>query len=511
MRHARSIFEQPIHPSWIFYAAIWGIIAGIVGSFIFGIIFFNHLLWLMVAILILIFALRRSTRSMLILATLSGLIIGNLRAAPEIISRTNFTNLVGETVTLNGKIMDDPTTSSGQVTVHLGRLRLHSPRGYPSAESQAAPDNTELVPLAGTIYVQLSNPHVDLERSDEITIIGKVGTGFGTYAASFYRPEFTAVTRSETGDIFARLKHWFATRVRDFIASPAVDLGLGYLVGMKSGLSESFSEALSNVGMTHVVVASGAHLGILIGAAGKLFGKLSKFSGLMFSLLLVLAFVLIVGFTPSMTRAALVTSLSLTVGYVGRKFTPLRLLSFVAALTLLLVPTNFQNLGWQLSFASFFGILVLAPCLQKLLYGGKKLPWLAGMLITSISTSFACAPILIYNFGTLSFLSLVANLIILPTLPYAMLLVFLTGSLSFCAAIAQLFGQLATYLLDFHIFVINFLSEKKMFILELPSGDARIYLLYLPILLLLACLQYRHFKKLLYNEKYENQFRIRDA
>ena len=498
MRFAKTIFEQSIHPSWIFYAAIWGIIIGTIGSFIFEIMIFNHWLWLVVAILILIFVLHHSTRIMLIFAIFSGMMIGNLRVAPEIIGRANLANLVGETVTLNGKIADDPVVTSGQVTVHLTQLELHLPRD-------------ELVEVAGMVYVQLSNPRIDLERSDKITITGKVGTGFGIYAASFYRPELTEVTRSETGDVFARLKNWFAERVRDFIASPAVDLGLGYLVGMKSGLSESFSDALSAVGMTHVVVASGAHLGILIGAAGKLFGKLSKFSGLMFSLLLVLAFVLIVGFTPSMTRAALVTSLSLMVGYVGRKFTPLRLLSLVAALTLLLVPTNFQNLGWQLSFASFFGIMIFAPCLQKLLYGGKKPPWLAGMLITSISTSLICAPILIYNFGSLSFLSLVANLIILPTLPYAMLLVFLTGSFSFCAAIAQVLGQIATYLLDFHIFIINFLSEKKMFILELPPDDARIFLLYLFIGVLLAVMQYRHYKKICYNEKHEDKVRIRDA
>ena len=91
-----------------------------------------------------------------------------------------------------------------------------------------------------------------------------------------------------------------------------------------------------------------------------------------------------------------------------------------------------------------------------------------------------------------------------------MLLVFLTGSFSFCAAIAQVFGQIATYLLDFHIFIINFLSEKKMFILELQPDDARIFLLYLLIGVLLVVMQYRHYKKICYNEKHEDKVRIRD-
>lgn len=140
MRFAKTIFEQSIHPSWIFYAAIWGIIIGIVGSFIFEIMIFNHWLWLVVAILILIFVLRHPTRIMLIFAIFSGMMIGNLRVAPEIIGRANLANLVGETVTLNGKIADDPVVTSGQVTVHLTHLELHLPRD-------------ELVEVAGMVYV----------------------------------------------------------------------------------------------------------------------------------------------------------------------------------------------------------------------------------------------------------------------------------------------------------------------------------------------------------------------
>ncbi len=476
---------QTIHPSKIFYSAIWGIIIGIVISLTFNLVIFDNIFWLISALLIFWFVLHHASYLMLIIALTIGIIIGNYRVHDDIISASAFTDLTGETITISGKITEDPISSSGQVKLRLSDLRIS--------------DNATKK-FSGLIYVQLSNPPTNLERSDEITIQGQVGAGFGVFLANFYRPKLISVTRSETGDIFARFKNWFAAQVRNFITSPAVDLGLGYLVGMKAGLSEKFSDALSAVGMTHVVVASGAHLGILVNAAKKLFGKFSKFSGILFSLILVLGFVLIVGFTPSMTRAALVTSLSLLVGYVGRKFAPLQLLSLVAALTLLLVPVNFQNLGWQLSFASFFGIMILAPRLQKILYGGKKLPWLAGMLITSISTSLICAPILIYNFGSLSFLSLIANLIILPTLPYAMLLVCLTGVFSFSAIAANLFGQFATYLLEFHIAIINFLSEKKMFILELPSGHPQIYLAYLPIIVFL-----------LYNVIHENHFRDRHA
>ena len=183
-----------------------------------------------------------------------------------------------------------------------------------------------------------------------------------------------------------------------------------------------------------------------------------------------------------MTRASLVSILSLSFGYLGRRFTPFRLLSLTAAITLLIDPTNLINLGWQLSFASFSGLLILSPRFTRLFYGGKSLPWLASMLITSLSTTIACAPILIYNFGSISLLAFVANLIILPTLPYAMLLVVLTGVTSFLPILATLIAKLTTLLLGLHIAIVTFLSTKSMFILELQSGSLYIFLFYLPLI-----------------------------
>lgn len=461
-------FLTLVHPSWCLYAGLFGVIGGVAGGLIFNNCIFQGWLWFLAAILLLIFSLVRPWKIMVVCSLLGGAIIGNLRLAPEFQSQIYFQQMIGREITISGQIGEDPEVSPGQVKLRLTKLKL--------AETN----------LSGTLYVQLANANPQLERSDRIVLRGKLGEGFGIFAGTMFRPELITVERAATGNIFARGKAKFADLVRNYIPSPEVDLGLGYLVGMKSGLSEEFTETLRAVGMTHVIVASGTHLGILASAARKIFGRLSKFAGVLFSLLLIGGFVMVVGFTPSMTRAALVSSLALLMGYVGRKFTPLRLLSFVAATTLLINPLNFINLGWQLSFASFFALLILAPRLQKLFYGGKKVPWLASMLLTSLATTVVCAPILIYNFGSLSLLSFVANLFILPTLPYVMFLVLLTGMTSILPWLATLLGQLATWLLDAHIWLVNYLSEKTMFILELPSGNAGVFTWYFLVVVILA-------------------------
>lgn len=454
---------RPLHQSWAFYALVFGIIAGIVICLITHFNYSDSWIWLVVALMLFGLSLLRTSRLMVALAFIAGIIMADFRVGTELVGQDYLNSLVGETVTLTGTLTESPDTSSGSAKIRLTHLHIG--------------DATDEIP--GTIYVQLSSNPPDLERSDVVAIRGKIGDGFGVFAASMFRPELLQIERAEPGDLFVRLRNWFADLVRNYIPSPEAELGLGYLMGMSSGLSDSLSDALRAVGMTHVVVASGTHLGILVGAARRTFGKLSRFAGAFFSILLIVSFVLIVGFTPSMTRAALVASLTLLLGYVGRKLAPWRLLSLAAAITLVILPMYLFNLGWQLSFTSFFGILVVGPCLTKTFYGGKPPPWLANMLLTSLATCLTCAPILAYNFGAISLLSFIANLIILPTLPYVMLLLLLTGTTSFLPWLASIIGKLATLLLDFHIATVNFLSEKTMLIINFPEDDARVFLLYI--------------------------------
>jgi len=457
-----------VHPSWCFYAGVVGVIIGTAASLFSKQVIFSGVIWLVTAICMLTFSIFISRRILVVVALVAGIILANVRIAPEFYGREVFSSLVGQEVRMSGTINEDPHNENGNVELRLKDILIDF-------------QNHDPLQVVGTVYVQL-NTKSNLERSDRITLTGKLSAGFGVFYGTLYRPELLSITRAEYGDIFARIKREFASVIKKLLPPAEANLGLGYLVGDKSGLSEEFSEQLRAVGMTHVVVASGAHLGILVGAIRKIFGRISRFAGVIGATLAIFAFAMVVGFTPSMTRAVLVALLSILVGYVGRSFSPLRLILFVAAITLLITPMNLFNLGWQLSFASFFAILALVPQLGRVLYGGKSPPWLASMLMTSIMTSITCAPILIYNFGTVSLLSLVANLIILPTLPYVMLLVLLTGVTSPIPYLAAIISKLAMALLDLHITVIKFLSEQKVFIMDLPTADFRFFGIYLPLI-----------------------------
>ena len=524
MTHLRRLFTsclRSIHHSWCLVAAMVGFLVGCFWSAFSGQYIYLGTSVLIAALSAIILSLLLPTRFSAIFALALGFI-----------ALEQWRALVGQTLTISGTLTEDPSLTSGQIALRLGNLQIHpatdAPDPPPSQPVENSVDNpvensgegtSVPTPLPGTLYVSLSGSDGltanDLLRSDHLTLTGTLQTGFGTFAATLYRPTVVGWSRASPGDLAAQFKLWFASLVQTYIPRPASDLGLSYLLGYKAGLSDELSNTLQIVGMIHVVVASGSHLGILVGAARKLFGRLSKFASLLFSLLLVGAFLLVVGFTPSMLRATCVTVLTLIFGYLGRRIAPWRLILLAAFITLVLDPPSCLNLGWQLSFASFAGILVLAPRLQTLFYGGKRPSWLASSLITSFATLLLCAPLLIYTFGNLSLLSIVANLVIPPTLPAIMLLVLLTGVTSFLPLLATLLGQLAHLLLSFHLWFMDFLSQFSSLLLTLPTADPRVFLIYLPILPL--CLpasiwtKPRQFPKSCYNKLHESPFRIRDA
>jgi competence protein ComEC len=165
----------------------------------------------------------------------------------------------------------------------------------------------------------------------------------------------------------------FADHVRKAVDEPAASLGIGYLLGQKSALPPELVEALTVAGLTHIVVASGYNLTILVRLARRAFARVSKYLATLSGGVLIVGFIAMTGASPSMVRAGLVASLSMLAWYYGRKFHPVTLLALVAAATVLVNPSYaWGNLGWELSFAAFAGVMIVAPLLQAYFYGNEK-------------------------------------------------------------------------------------------------------------------------------------------
>lgn len=452
-----------IHQSWLIVGLCIGIIVGTILATIFRWQFFSSYIWLIFVAIVFIIAFFKPNLIFVGAMMICGVIIASFRMTPNLAGEDIFTQLVNQKITISGILTEDPDVETNTTKVKLKNITLNE-------------NNIE-----GLVYIQLAGSNLNLQRDDKITVTGKITEGFGNFSGAMYRPTLDAVYRAEPGDIFLNLRNWFAERVKKYVPEEESKLSLAYLLGMKNGLDDDMMEILRLVGLTHIVVASGTHLGIITSFMKKIFGKISKFAGVFFSILLILVFGGIIGWTASITRAAIVTILSLTFWYVGREFEPWRLILLAMATTLIIDPTFLINIGWLLSFGSYIGIMILTPIVTRFFYGEDEPNKVMEILIATISAQLLCIPVTFYYFGCMSIISLLANLLILPTIPIAMGVTFATGVLAF-PIIGDILGKITEIIIKYHTIVMEFCSKQTMFLIEIEPGDARIFLLYIVIL-----------------------------
>ena len=322
-------------------------------------------------------------------------------------------------------------------------------------------------------------------RSDLLTVEGQLQSGFAQYGGFMYHPTILAHATPETPDYALAVRDWFSRNVIEKMNNEEQsNLALSYLTGQKNLLNTDQKEKLRLVGLAHVVVASGYHLSVVVNLAKKRFGKISRFATLAGALLLLTLYLSVTGFTASMERAGLVTTLSLLAWYFGRKFHPMRLLIFVAAITLLINPNNVSNLAWQLSFASYSGIIILTPLLIKFFYGERKPGYFANLIIASVSAQIFCLPLTIYTFGSISGLAVLANVLVTPTIPLVMLLTFLLGITAW-SPLAFLAGML----IQLHLNIIDYIASIPWASLNVGGQNTAIFALYIPVLIMILLLK----------------------
>ena len=372
----------------------------------------------------------------------AGVIIGLWRGALVQAELSPYKNLIGHAVKIHGVATEDPEIDKKGLKVI--RLRVASIDGHV---------------MSGQLWVTLSEKN-EVKRSDSLVVKGVVEEGFGGFAAAMYRAKLLSVQRSVPGDVAGEVRDWFAKQVKKILPSEEAALGIGFLTGQNQTLSPELADAMKTAGLTHIVVASGYNLTILVRLTRRVFARISKYLAAASGAIMIGGFMAITGLSPSMSRAGLVAGLSLLAWYYGRKFHPLVLLPFAAAVTLLLTPSyGWNDLGWQLSFAAFAGVMVVAPLLQAYFFGNKKPGILRQILGETIAAQLMTLPILIGAFGQFSNVALLANILVVPLVPLAMLVTFLAGMMIIVWPwLAVIIGHLAEVILRYMISVTQALA-----------------------------------------------------
>lgn len=433
-----------VHSVFLISALATGILAGCLLAYFAPSMWFTSWIWWIVWLFwmaVCFWKLRRWTVAVILII---GCMIGYGRGVAELASWVDLADYTGKRVMVSGVIREDPEQGSGSEL----RLRLDSVK-------------INGLNYGGAYWVTVVGGTDQLQRSDRVTVKGDLQPGFGIFGASMFRAKVIGLEKRVRFDPMLGIRNSFADAIRSTMPDPQAALGIGYILGQKRALPPEFEEALLVVGLTHVVVASGYNLTILVRLSRRLFEKISRYTSVATSGALILAFIGVTGMSPSMSRAGLVAALSLVAWYYGRTIHPGVLLVVTAAVSVLVQPSYlWGDVGWLLSFASFAGVMFMAPLLQMYFYGEKKPGVLRQILGETFSAQLMTLPLILVTFGVVSNVALIANLLVLPLVPLAMLLTFITGLVAIIMpAIASFVALPAYWLLSYMTWVIEYLAE----------------------------------------------------
>ena len=357
----------------------------------------------------------------------AGCVLGLFRGVNYEKQLSQLDSFVGQVVAVESVISQDPVLQNGSDTwqVQLNQLRI---RGQTYTGEAYATVITETA----------------LRRGDKVTLEAKAGVGFGNFRLSFYRATVTNFQRPQ--NVFLEFRDAFAVAVRRVMPEPEASLGLGFIVGQKSALPADLVEQLKVVGLTHIVVASGYNLTILVRFARRVLARKSRYLALVGSVALVTAFILISGLSPSMNRAAIVTALSLLAWYYGRQFHPVQLILYVASVSAFIYPVYlWSDLGWLLSFAAFVGVLVVSPIVMQVAMPRRKddTPATVQLVVETLAAEAMTLPIIMVYFGYIPVFALLANILVAPVIPFAMAATFVAGLAGFLSPMFAIFAAFA--------------------------------------------------------------------
>ena len=297
----------------------------------------------------------------------------------------------------------------------------------------------EWINVSGNILIT-TRRYPEYQYGDELIITGKLKTpeifedfNYQGYLAKdgihsvIYYPKIEPTSKNH-GNFFYKAIFSFKDKIKQAVEKtmplPEVAILEALTLGNKRSLTENLKNQLNITGIRHIVAISGMHIMILSQILMYLLIGLGLWRGqaFYFTLAILILFIIMVGAPASAVRAGIMGGILLWAQKIGRLSNSGRAIVFVGAIMLALNPLLLRfDIGFQLSFLAVLGIIYLKPIFDDWL--NKVLPQkfkTKSIITMTLAAQFATLPILVYNFGRISFISPLSNVLIVPVLPYVM-------------------------------------------------------------------------------------------
>lgn len=240
-------------------------------------------------------------------------------------------------------------------------------------------------------------------------------------------------------------------------------------LGDKSSLSDRLKEDYSVSGASHILALSGLHLGIIYAILSLIFLRRRwQIASQVLILLAIWTYVFIVGMSASVVRSAVMITVYSLVSLLNRNKMSLNTLAVAAVVILIVNPLYLYDVGFQMSFAAvFFIILFYRPVLNLMpgcVMGIPVIRQIWQMMSVSLAAQIGVAPLIAFYFGRFSCYFLLTNIIVVPAATIILYGAVLMAALSFVPYLQTLLSALL-------LKVVVLLNSGVSFVAELPGAS----------------------------------------
>ncbi|MDD5145991.1 MAG: ComEC/Rec2 family competence protein [Candidatus Pacebacteria bacterium] len=380
-------------------------------------------------------------------------------------SKLRILNDKSETATLVGVIAEDPIIKEKSTSFVFNAEQINV--------------NGKTSNISGKILITARKYPV-YEYGDKLEITGNLKApsedinGFnyknyllkdGIYSVISF-PKIELISKNQGNNLYKYLfsfKNKLKESLNSVMSPPQAGILEALFFGDENNISNDWKDKFNLTGVRHITAVSGMNITIISALILNflLFLGFWRKQAFFISVILIVFYILMIGFPASALRAGIMGILFLSAQYFGRlSFAP-RSIIFAAAFMLLLNPLLLKlDVGFQLSFLAIMGLVYLQPHFQEFFQKIPNFLQLRYTLAATLSAQIFTLPVLIYNFGRISILSPIVNILIVPLFSLITILGF---TFSFAGIFLPFLGQIISWpawlLLTYVLKVIDLFSK----------------------------------------------------
>ena len=259
----------------------------------------------------------------------------------------------------------------------------------------------------------------------------------------------------------------------------------GLLLGDTTDIEEEVKEHFQTSNLSHILAISGMHISYLIIGIQLLFSKaFGKKKTRILTIIILMQYILITGFSPSITRAVVMGIITIMGGLLHRKSDVWNSLAISLLGILIYNPYLLCHVGLQLSYLGTIGILLFHSTILQIL---NKIPLkkdnfiftkIKEFVAVSVSAQIMILPVLFYYFNCFGIYFLITNLLVS----------FIIGPLiivAFFSLLIKPFFILLSIMLDFLNLITSF-SQLPLSKIYIPTPSISMIIFYYIGVLLLS-------------------------